>query len=300
MKRRHFIQLSVAAGAATFIQCKNEVKMAVEQSPYLDTMGIQLWTVRNELEKDPLATLQSIKNAGYKQIETMNLDQLETLKPIAKDLDLDILCSHFNWTVLTGRWDLKQMDDPGLTPEHFVERAHKHGLEHLIFAYWFKDERQSLDDYKKIAERMNHMGELCNTANISFGYHNHSFEFEPMEGSSGFDVLLERIDSDKMKFELDVFWASMGGKEPTALMDQMGNKINLLHLKDRKQSDVTIYDEGKIPKDAFQEVGDGMLDFKSILAKAEQYGIHYCHVEQDESPNALVSIKESMDALQVL
>jgi len=300
MKRRRFVQLVGAASASHLLACSSKMDQAVKGSQYMDNLGLQIWTVRNQIAEDPVATLKAISEHGYQQIELMNLDQLEILGPIAKDFGLDINCSHINWTVLTGRWDLKKMENPGITTDHLIEKAHKHGISHMIYAYWFPDERSSLDDYKVIADKLNRFGEDCNKADVKLGYHNHSFEFKPMEDSTGWEVLMNRVEKDKMFYELDVFWASIGNQDALGIMEDAKDKIGLLHLKDRKKESEIQYDESKVAKDAFKEVGQGMLDFKKIIVAAEAIGVEYCHVEQDESPDPLVSIGQSQTYLKTI
>lgn len=300
MLRRNFLQTSALATLGTLLSCSDKMKTEMVGTPYLKTLGIQLWTVRDQMEADPKATLTAIKNHGYHQVELMRLSQLDEIAPICKDLGLEIKCSHIDWTVLTGRWDLRGMEDPGTKVEDLIEKAVKNNISHMVFAYWMKDERSKLDDYKKIADTFNRTGELCNTAGIDFGYHNHSFEFENLEGSNGYAVLRERVDKDKMKFELDVFWASLGGTEPVALMHEMKDQINLLHLKDRAKDAPVELDESKVDPSAFKELGTGMVDLKGVLAAATKYGIDYCHVEQDHSPDPVKSVGQSRKYLQGL
>ncbi len=298
MKRRKFMQMAGAVSATHFLACSSKMDKAVQNSQYMNDLGIQLWTVRNQLKEDPGGTLAAIRDHGYRQIELMDMDQLKTLGPIAKDLGLAIHCSHINWTIVTGRWDLKRMEDPGITTDHLIESAHENDISHLIFSYWLPEERSSLDDYKVLADKLNRFGEDCHKADLRLGYHNHSFEFEPKDGSSGWEVLMDRVEKDKMFYELDVFWASIGNQDPVSIMNAAKDKIGLLHLKDRKTNSAIEYDESKVPPGAFKEVGQGMLDFKEIIATAEKYGVSYCHVEQDESPDPIKSVGQSLEYLQ--
>ena len=295
--RRNFIKHTAMTGAGISLlgMALPSCSEALANSAYLDTIGLQLWTVRNQLEQDPQATLQAVKDYGYKQIELMDTTQYEQLSPIAKDLGLNINSSFMNFTLLTGRWDLKGLTPPeNYGPENLLEEVQQMGLSHLVFGYMLPAERSSLDDYKNISEKLNQFGEQCNAAGIQLCYHNHSFEFEPMEGSTGFDVLLERVEPDKMKFELDVFWASIAGVEPVGLMKQMEGRLGLLHLKDKLKDTPVIYNEGKVPPEAFKELGNGVVDMAGVLTEAEKQNVTYCMVEQDASPDPIKSIGESM------
>ena len=270
----------------------------IAKSAYMDTIGLQLWTVRNQLEEDPQATLKAVADAGYKQVELMNTEQHEQLGAMAKDLGLAINSAFMNFSLITGRWDLKGEEPPAnYGPENLLEEVGKMGLSHLVFGYMLPGERSNLDDYKAISDKLNVFGEQCNAAGIKLCYHNHSFEFTPMDGSTGFDILRERVDPDKMQFELDVFWASIGGVEPVGLMKAMQGRLGLIHLKDKLKDTPTIYDEGKVPKEAFKELGNGIVDIKGVLAEAETQKVDFCMVEQDASPDPVNSIGESMTYL---
>ena len=263
--------------------------------PYAENIGIQLYTVRDQLAADPQSTLEEISKLGYKQIELMDTDQIPLLKPIAKDLGLAINSSFFSWSVLTGRWDLREEEDrTENTFDQVLEDAQKAGLNHLVFGYMLPEERSTLDDYRRICPILNEAGEKCKSAGIQLCYHNHSFEFAPMEGSNGYDILIEKLDPELVKFELDVFWSDIAGVNPVALMKKLSGRIRLLHLKDKLINTPVIYDEGKVPEEAFKELGNGVVDLEGVLATAGQVGVEHCMVEQDQSPAPLESIKTSL------
>ena len=237
-------------------------------------------------------TIKAISEIGYKQVELMRTDQLETIKPIADDLGLMIKCSHFDWASITGRWDLRPNDTP-ITFEAIVERAHKNEFENLVFAYWLDQERTRIDDYKKLADDLNKASELCATAGIQLCYHNHSFEYKPMEGTTGWDILVERLDPEKVKFEFDVFWASIGGLDPVKTMEGLKGRIRLLHLKDKMANTADNYMDSPIPNEAFKELGNGVVNIQGVLKAAPAAGVQYCHVEQDHSPDPIISLGTS-------
>lgn len=134
---------------------------------------------------------------------------------------------------------------------------------------------------------------------IQLAYHNHAFEFEPLEGDlSGYDVLMAEFVPE-MKFELDVFWAVVGGKDPISLMKKLKGRISQLHLKDLKEG-ITLPYFGKLPKDAFKELGNGVIPMEPIIEAAAEAGVTHCHVEQDQSPHALKSIHQSIQYLGTL
>lgn len=301
MHRRNFLKLTAASGAALSVNFLTPACMTVPaDSPYLKTIGLQLYTVRNQMEKDMAGTLRAVAEHGYRQVET-GAANLAAVKPITDDLGMAVHSSFVDWSMITGRWDLRNAEDrarfESVSFEEFVGQANKLGLSHLVFGYMMKGERTSLDDYRTVSDKLNAAGETCRAAGIQLCYHNHAFEFEPMEGSNGFNILRERLDDSLVKFELDVFWSSLAGVEPVGLMHELGNRMELIHLKDKLAGTPVIYDESTVPTEAFKELGNGIVDIKGVLATAEQYGVTYCMVEQDQSPDPLASVGMSMEYL---
>ncbi len=302
IKRRNFIKSSAAAGAGLALLGLSPLSSCgvPHNSPYMKDIGLQLWTVRDQLTADPKATLTAIRKHGYEQVELMDMEQLTTYRPIIKDLGLKVYCSHIPSALFTDRWDLRNMEAPQGGMEALVESAQKEGIQHLIMAYLFKEERGTADGYKRLCDQMNKAGALCKEAGIQLSYHNHSFEFSPVDGEKGFDILMDRFDHNLAKFELDVFWASIAGVEPVGLMKQLPGRISLLHLKDKLADTPDIFDEGQVPAEAFKELGNGIVDITGVMAAAEKAGVQYCLVEQDQSPDPIKSIGTSLTYLNQL
>ena len=300
MKRRDFIRTSAAAGLS-FPLISSAFGKA--QHPYVDQIGLQLYTVRNQMAVDPLATLQAIKKAGYAQVEGGDPTSEQAMIAMLKDVGLTSQSSFFPWPYLTGRWDLVKAEGMKPAAKDFagvVEGAQKLGMNYLVFGYMRKEERQTLDDYHRIAEKLNQAGEQCNAAGIKLCYHNHAFEFEPIDSTVPYDILIDETDADKLHFELDVFWSSLAGHEPIPLMEKLGNRTTLLHLKNKKPDTPLIYDESTVPVDAFQELNDGVIDIEKILLLAEKKGVEQCFVEQDQSPDPIQSINQSANYLRAI
>ncbi|WKN29890.1 sugar phosphate isomerase/epimerase [Porifericola rhodea] len=296
IKRREFMKQSAVASLSLSLLPSAFFR---EQNAYIDEIGLQLYTVRNQMAQDPAATLKAIKDAGYKQVEGGSPETYGELLPMIKDAGLYSQSSFFNQSYITDGWKYQGQEAPkNSSIDAVIEEAEKHGLKYLIFGYMMKQERQSIDQYKTYAERLNKAGEKCEQAGIHLCYHNHSFEFEPIEGQVPYEVLMEELDPKQVQFELDIFWASLGGYDPIKLMNKMKGKIRLLHLKNKKQGIADEYDEAKVPKDAFQEVGDGVIDVKKVLKLAPKVGVEQCFVEQDQSPAPLESIAQSTSYLR--
>ncbi len=291
MLRRHFVGAFSAASLTTVLA--SPVRLLANTAAEKNGLGLQLWTVRNQMMADKTKTLKAIVTAGYKQIELMNVLESIEIASQAKSLGLEVRSAFFNWEAVAAP------NTPG-TPalEKLIEGAKTIGLQHMVFGYIAKPYRDSADKMKRIAENANKAAEKIQAAGMKMSYHNHSFEFEKLDGeTSGFDILMAGFDEKLVDFELDVFWAAIGGWDPLQTMRKLGKRLGQIHLKDLKAGVGTIYDEGKVPADAFQEVGDGTIDMKKIVEVASEYGVRQFHVEQDQSPDPIASIGQSAQAV---
>ncbi len=295
--RRDFIgATSAAALSAISLRSANSWAWAMpENDLYLQKMGVQLYTLRNEMTKDPVKTLGAVAEAGYKQIELMDIMDANQLMPIAKDKGLYATSAFIKWNILG---EAKPAPDV-TTLEQSIEQAQKHNIKYLVFGYIGKGNRETASQLKAIAERTNIAGEKCKKAGIQLCYHHHSFEFQKLEGGkTGMDIFIEDFDKELVKFEIDIFWAAIGGWDPIQTLEKLAGRVAQVHLKDLLQKTPNIFDEGKVPKEAFKEVGEGGIDMKSVLAVSKKIGVDQCHVEQDQSPDPVQSIKLSMTNLR--
>lgn len=265
-------------------------------SPYAGKIGLQLWTVRNQMSENEATTLKAVKDAGYHQVELMEAVGAEALVKQAKDLGLGVTSSFFGWEALKAGSDSDVV-------KKTIAAAKGHGLSHLVYGYIGRGHRETTAHYQKAAAFLNQVGRQCKEAGIQLSYHNHSFEFEPLNDNAkkcGFDVLMAEMDHEMAKFELDVFWVELGGWNALDTVNQLGKRIAQLHLKDKLKGTATIFDEGKVPEKAFKELGQGTIAMGPILEAAAKHGVANCHVEQDQSPDPIKSIGTSMRHLKEL
>ena len=265
-------------------------------------LGVQLYTVRTRLGPQADATLKAIADIGYKELE-LGRGELAQLAPIAKSYGLQPVSIHIEAPLVTGNWKawpfLKVSEDNTL--ERALDEARRHGVRYAVVSYLMPSERGGgLAFYEEFADRLNRAGEIGRKANVSIGYHNHGFEFEPLpDGRRPLDVLMARTDPSLVRLELDVFWAGITGANPIDLLRQYKGRVALVHLKDKGRDVVQATDERKVPPEAFKEVGGGALDFPAILKEAEGAGVQHYLVEQDHTPgDPLVSLRASYEYLQ--
>lgn len=297
MKRRTFLQTSAAFSAAALTaQLARPLHAMPQQSQYMDTIGLQVWTIRNQLKADSKKALKAVADAGYKQVELGNVLETPEYATQARELGLDVTSSFMSWEAIC-----KPRKSGVPTTDEIIEAAKKMELQHLVFGYIGKGFRETTEEMKKIAKSSNELGKKAADAGIQLCYHNHAFEYEKIDGdTTGYDVLINELDNDLCKFEFDVFWAKIGGWDPLETMKKLNGRISQVHLKDLKEGTAVIYDEGKVPKDAFQECGDGTIDMGAVMKLASEVGAVNCHVEQDQSPDPIKSIGQSIDHLKSL
>lgn len=298
MNRRTFLGSAAAFAVSTTAFAdilRRPIANLPENNPYLDSIGIQLWTLRNELEMDKEATLKAVKEAGYKQVELMSTMDSDEIVTIARDLDLAINSAHFNWESIINPSDATPSMDA------IIEKAKEIGVKHLVLAYIGTGHRESAEQFKAHSDLASIAGEKCKAADIQLSYHNHSFEFKPLEDNvTGFEIFMERFHRDFVKFELDVFWAQLGGWNPVETLNKLTGRVTQVHLKDLKKGMGKQFDESKVPEDAYQPLGRGSIDMAKVIAACQEVGVEHCHVEQDYSPDQIESLGVSMTHLSGL
>ena len=246
----------------------------------LGKIGLQLYTLRNEMGKDFTGTLEKVAAAGYKEVEFAGYFDR---KPQEVKATLDRL----GLAAPSAHAQLASIDK---SIDSVIETARVIGHKFIVCPYLTANERATLDDYHKLGRIFNRAGEACRKAGIEFAYHNHDFEFVPMDGKVPYDVLLAETDAKLVKMELDLYWIAKAGQDALAYFDKHPGRFPLVHVKDMDNT----------PKKDFTEVGRGTIDFKKIFAQSKKAGIRHYFVEQDKSDSPLESIKVSFDYLSKL
>lgn len=261
ISRRDFVITSMAfAGSAAV-----HGVAAVKQSP----IGVQLYTVREQLAKDLPGTLAAIRKIGYGEVETywdVYSHPAPELKRILNDHGLEVHSGHFNYEGLDGKFDY----------------AAALGIKYVICPMLAKDLWTSADGFKKAAAQLNVWGEKAKSMGLQFGFHNHNYEFRQFGDHTGFDLLMEGTDASLVCLEMDCYWITQAGRDPVQMMNQLGSRIKLLHLKDRKPGFPTSQ-EMNAAAEHFTPVGTGTIDWKTIIAAAKSKGIEHFYAEQDTS-----------------
>jgi sugar phosphate isomerase/epimerase len=277
MNRRNFIQTAAFAAVGGSLLTQETFAKQKIKSP-----GIQLYTVRNELGKDFEGTLKAVAAAGYKEFEFFGNyygKDPKAVKTMLAAMGVTAPAGHFSLAAL--KKDVNEVIDIAKSVGHNI----------VICPFLMPNERKTLDDYKKLCDVLNKSGEACKKAGLTFGYHNHDFEFKELEGKLPYDLILTECDKNTVKMELDLGWISHAGKDPLEYFAKHPGRFITFHVKDMDASQ----------KQITMELGRGKVDFKRILAKSKLAGVKHYFVEQDNtSLTALESIKISMEYLKKL
>lgn len=305
--RREFLVVSGGTLAATALNLAHPSPLRA--NPLGKPIGLELYTVNAELDKDYEGTLKKIAEVGYTEIEAgvspkhsaadakkafdaaglkchsihIGMGGIEEAIPYAKELGAKYVISSVTFPVPPkpgpdGKLDMKAIfaQISSLTP----------------------------DDFRLIAARCNDMGKKAKDAGLQFGYHNHNFEFKPQpDGSIGYDTVLKGTDPALVTFELDCGWMAAAGLSPAEYLTKYPKRYQLLHIKDfhPTSAPLTSLAESDRPKPA--ELGRGHIDYKPIFAAAKKADIEFYYVEQEPpftTTPALEAIKIDYDYLHAM
>jgi len=246
-------------------------------------VGLQLYSLRDDLPKDVKGVLEKVAKAGFKEVETYGFsikDQFwgltpQELKKILDDNGLKAVSGHYSYLI----------DDNPEELNAAIAAAKVLGSEYVTVPWLDQSIRKTADDYKKLAIKINKAGQVCKDAGIRLAYHNHNFEFDKHGDTTGFEILLSGTDKSLVDFELDLYWVVRSGKDPIKLFKENPGRFTMWHVKDM--------DKNK--KEWNTEVGQGSINFKTIFAAAKLSGMKHFFVEHETNykPNPIESVASS-------
>ena len=280
--RRNFIKNSSLATVAVLTLPSLAFSMNKKE------IGLQLYTLRDELSKNVKIVLEKVASAGFTTVETYGFsikDQFWGLSAI----ELKKILDENNLKAISGHYGIGSFLADGNTTEleAAINAVKILKSEYLTIPWVDPSFRNNIDDYKKIAARLNEAGRMCQKADIKLAYHNHDFEFENYNGITGYDILLKETNQDLVYFEMDLYWVVRSGKDPLQLFRENPGRFKMWHVKDMD----------KLKPVLNTEVGSGSIDFKPIFKEAKLAGMKYFFVEQENNfaVNSFESIKTSCD-----
>ncbi len=312
--RRDFLQLSALAAAG--LLAKPMMSCAGLSKTAHGIIGLQLYTLRDEIAKDVKGTIEKIARTGYQNVETFYgysgpgaAQQFWGLSP----RDFKKLLTDNKLVSTSGHYQLNDYLSPGNgnadALQAQLELAKEIGQEYFIVPVppFNIIDKLSSADYQFIAAQLNKAGEISKKAGIQMGYHNHFWEFKTQaDGKKGYDILLTETDPQLVCFEMDLFWIKKAGYEPLDYFNKYPGRFKMWHVKDMDKSASEPIPKATLDQSPvmtvvqsvkFAEVGSGSIDFKSIFAAEQKAGLQYIFIEQDGiyMPDKFESIKQSFD-----
>jgi sugar phosphate isomerase/epimerase len=250
-------------------------------------VGVQLYTVRSLVDKDLPGTLKAIRKIGYSYVETFVAQYKMSAKDLRSailDAGLTVPSTHFGYNDFEARLDY----------------AKELGAECAVCSMIPSSIADSVDGYKRAADQYNAWAAKAKTMGLRFGFHNHNVEFKEYDGNTGIELLLEHTDPALVQWQMDCYWVAQSGHDPVALLRRHGKRIQSLHVKDRLPNAPTSLELGPAAAH-FTEVGNGTLDWVSLLRLATTEHVSYLFVEQDQTDRPpLQSLQISYDNLTKL
>ena len=276
ISRRAFVHEAAAAAALAFAPGLAVAADGLGRAK-LDAIGIQLYTVRAQMAANVDTTIAAIAEIGYREVEFAGLfgKSAREMRAILDRNHLVAPCSHVSVPPTADEWQ-RMLEDAATLGQAYIACASIGGRD------------RSVDGYKRVAAQFNTAGAAAKRAGLQFAYHNHDFEFRPVDGRLPYDILLAECDADLVKMEMDLYWIVTGGQDPLAYFARHPGRFPLVHVKDRATDG------------AMADVGAGTIDFKAIFAQAGRAGIKHYFVEHDNTKDPLATARASFDYLKRL
>ena len=265
--RRQFIQQAGLLGAGIIVK----PNMLMPKKLHKD-VGLQLYTVREQIANDVPGVIAKVAAAGYTNVEPSGIGRdgkfygmdAKAFKALLADNNLTTTSGLYNFDI-GGQ---KDFDDA----KYFAETANAMGEKYVVIPWLFEQYRKTIDDYKVLADKMNKTGEVVKAAGVHLAYHNHNFEFTDMGGGQqGYDIILSQTDPDLVKMEMDIYWIVNGNADPVTLFKKYPGRYKLWHVKDMDKNN----------RNLTTEVGSGSIDFKEIFKYQKLAGVDYAFMEQE-------------------
>jgi sugar phosphate isomerase/epimerase len=246
-----------------------------------DQVALQLYTVRGLLADDLPGTLRAVSGAGYSAVELAGLPEIDPIElaDFLAEAGLGAVASH------------EPIERLRADVDSVARRLTTLGCSRAIVPWLPERDRDSADAVRRVAAEIGVMADRLGDLGIRLGYHNHAFEFDPVDGTTAWDILAAELDTS-VEFEIDVFWAAVGGRDPAVLIEEHRDRVRLLHMKDLEA------DAGPEPRDA--PPGSGVLRWDGIVAAARAAGVEWYVVEQDVPGDPLADVTQGLTFLRGL
>lgn len=242
-------------------------------------IGLQLYTVRDLLGRDFEGTLARVAEIGFQEVEFAGYfgHSPEQVRAALARSGLAAPSAHVPL-------------ESGDAWQATLDAARVMGHRYVVLAWIPPEQRRTLDDYRRLAARLNRAGAAATAAGLRLAYHNHDFELTPLGESVPYDLLLAETDAAHVAFEMDIYWVVKAGGDPLAYLARHPGRFPMVHAKDASAA----------PERRMMDVGSGTIDFRTILARGTAAGVRHVFVEHDEPAEPLASARASYEHLAAL
>ncbi len=284
--RRTFLQQMGLLSAASFLP----LGACTMKSTHKYKIGLQLFTVRDAMEKDVIGTLTKAREMGYQDLEIYGYNseknmfygyEAKDFKKVLEDVELTTTSGHYGFHPYFNASD----DELNRFVDQCIKGAYQLDQKYITWP-WLDPESRSIEAFEKLVGMLNRIGERVHKAGLSFAYHNHNFEFIDHDGRNGYDLILKETDPSMVKLQLDLYWVCNASKlNPVELIAKQPDRFTMWHIKDMD----------KITRD-YTELGNGSIDYIDMFAKISTSGLQYYYLEQggNYAQNSMKSIADSI------
>jgi sugar phosphate isomerase/epimerase len=278
----------------TFLQQAGSLASAALVLPSMQKprykIGLQLFTVNRDMNRDPLASLQRVVQMGYEEVETYGINPEALTYYGLPAAEFAKRLKEYNLSTPSGHYDLQQFlnasaDDLNRYVDRCVEGARVLGQRYIVWPY-LEPGMRTLDTYKRVAGLLNAIGSRLAKSGVQVAYHNGGGEFIPQSGQLPYDIILRETDPKLVKLQIDLYWHAHDTNDPPhALFKRAAGRFVMWHVKDMH----------KVSRD-YTELGNGTIDYTKIWPDAAMSGMRHFFVEQggNFAVNAMQSAADGM------
>ena len=269
IRRRGFLAI---AGGGLMSMAFSRTAVPFAKTRRIERVGLQLYTIREAAARDLAGSLARVAAVGYREVE---LAGYYGHTPV----EFRALLDRYGLAAPSTHISMERVRDD---LPRVLDEAHVLGNGYVVCPN-IADEKTGLDGYRRAADILNHAATIAKQGGVTIGYHNHGTELHLIDGVRPYDVILERTDPALVAMEMDIYWLVTGGGDPLAYFAKHPGRFRMVHVKDMDGS----------PAQTMVDVGDGVIDWKSIFARSKEAGIEHYFVEHDQAKDPFASIAAS-------
>jgi sugar phosphate isomerase/epimerase len=254
-------------------------------------MGLQLFTIRDAMAKDPIESIKYARSLGYEDGEIYGYDGDNDTYYGIKSKEFKKNLIDLDFTISSGHYDFSsRFNEPMENLERYVDQCIEgsHNIDSKYITWpWLAPEFRDIENFKRLTDKLNTIGEQVTNAGLEFAYHNHDFEFTDHNGEQGYDIILAGTDPSLVNLQMDMYWVKhSSNKSPSELIAENPGRFVMWHIKDMD----------KVTRD-YSEMGNGSIDYVNLLSKIDKDALQYYYIEQggNFAENSMKSITDSAE-----